>query len=245
MNSLVVANGLQYELTTLLFLFLANVRLRQDSLAIANATAWCTQRESTKGINNFTMLSHAANQCALHSKRSVLIRGTLCSVSGLQREGLTSGGVWLLLGSSRELSGKSGCWTSAESLDCSLNPEWDAINTEIEAKQYNTMSELITFRITKAKAVENSGQIQFTSVWLWCELQFIEFVFQKKKRKRNKTLFWGIGFTSITVSKARFGGVTRELLEKLGEIRPGSPGRFQKLWGSLTPPQRHQNCRQA
>ena len=45
------------------------------------------------------------------------------------------------------------------------------IDTEIKAKRDNIISELITFRITKANAKENSGggRTKFTLNWLSCE----------------------------------------------------------------------------
>ena len=46
------------------------------------------------------------------------------------------------------------------------------IDTEIKAKRDNMISELITFRITKAQAKENSSggcQIKFTLKWLSCK----------------------------------------------------------------------------
>ena len=51
-NSLAIANGFAKEVAKLSFSlrkFLANGRLRQNSLVIANAMAWCTQDRSNTG----------------------------------------------------------------------------------------------------------------------------------------------------------------------------------------------------
>ena len=84
-----IASGFANEIakcSSSLYKFLANGRLRQNSLAIANATAWCTQVQTT---------SKPKRSFARSKRRS--IRENFCDRRGCQtsqRKRLTSGEAW-------------------------------------------------------------------------------------------------------------------------------------------------------
>ena len=76
------------------------------------------------------------------------------------------------------------------------------IDTEMKAKRDNIISELITLRITKAKAKENwggGGSMKFTLNWLSCQKIIGINKFKKAKAKAKKYV-GGINFTLISVS---------------------------------------------
>ena len=78
------------------------------------------------------------------------------------------------------------------------------IETEMKAKRDNLISELITLRITKAKAKENwrgggGGSMKFTLNWLSCQ-KIIGINKFKKAKAKAKKYFGGINFTLISVS---------------------------------------------
>ena len=74
------------------------------------------------------------------------------------------------------------------------------IDTEVKAKRNNMISKLITFRITKAK-------LQFGVKYLCgheCERSSVQSIFRNINTKaKAKKYFWGIAFTSISVSTVR------------------------------------------
>ena len=57
------------------------------------------------------------------------------------------------------------------------------IDTEIQGKRNNMISELITFRIMKAKVKEHSGRSEFTLLWPSFERFLIRINNKKRKLK--------------------------------------------------------------
>ena len=76
----------------------------------------------------------------------------------------------------------------------SMNAFLSTIDTEMKAKRDNTKSELITFRITKAKAKENSREGGSTEIHLKLAVMRKIFVGIDKSREsesESETICWG------------------------------------------------------